>query len=63
MQKLMTIKQFCQRYRVSRSTVYRLFENGDLPRIYIGRSVRIKKEDANAWLASLHDKQESYDEI
>jgi len=44
---------FCDHYNVSRSTAYRLNERGELPFVHIGRSVRIRREDAEAWYASL----------
>ena len=45
--------RFCDYYNVSRSTAYRLHERGELPLVYIGRAVRIRREDAEAWYASL----------
>lgn len=43
---LLTVKDFCERYRVSRNTFYRL----GLPIIKIGCATRIKVADAEAWL-------------
>ncbi|HZU64993.1 MAG TPA: helix-turn-helix domain-containing protein [Novosphingobium sp.] len=51
--KLLSIKHFCEIYHVSRSTVYRLKAQGVLPFVYIGRAVRIRVEDAEAWANSL----------
>ena len=51
--KLMTITVFSRDYSVSRSTVNRLRARGELPVVHIGRAVRIKLEDAEAWAASL----------
>jgi excisionase family DNA binding protein len=51
--ELLTIGQFCERYYVSRSTVYRLFASGDLRRVVIGRAVRIKRIDAEEWFDTL----------
>ena len=53
MPALITLKGFCDEFKVSRSTAYRLHERGDLPFVYIGRSVRIRREDAALWFASL----------
>ncbi len=50
---LINIKQFCIRYAVSRSTVYREIEAGRLKTLKIGRSTRISEEEAQQWLASL----------
>jgi len=51
--KLLTLNKFCEHYGLSRSTVYRLHERGELPFVHIGRAVRIRLEDAEAWAASL----------
>ena len=53
MPALFTIMHFCDHYNVSRSTAYRLNERGELPFVHIGRSVRIRREDDEAWYASL----------
>jgi excisionase family DNA binding protein len=36
--------------RVSKMTVYRLVHNGDLPAVRVGRSFRVREEDANEYL-------------
>ena len=53
MPSLMTIADFQRTYNVSRSTVYRLRDRHELPFVHIGRSVRIRREDADKWYASL----------
>ncbi len=53
MPDLMTMKDFQEKYRVSRSTVYRLNERGDIPFVHIGRAVRIKATDAELWFNAL----------
>ena len=50
---LITIRDFQRNYNVSRSTVYRLQERGEIEFVHIGRSVRIPRESAEAWIASL----------
>lgn len=40
-------------YNVSRSTVYRLRDRGEIRFVHIGRSVRIPREDAERWYDSL----------
>ena len=50
---LITIEGFCDRFAVSRSTVYRLVENGDISLVKIGRASRIRLEDAERWAQSL----------
>jgi excisionase family DNA binding protein len=51
--KLMSLKVFCASYGISRSTAYRLHAKGVLPFVWIGRSVRIRAEAAEAWAESL----------
>lgn len=53
MARLMTIKQFMDRYQISRSTVYRLIASGALLTVKIGRAVRIPTESAEAWAKGL----------
>ena len=52
-QKFLTVNQFCQRFQVSRSTVYRLARARAFAIIKFGRSSRIALDDAEAWAASL----------
>lgn len=51
--KFLTLRQFGQRYQVSRSTVYRLAQTGAVTIIKFGRSSRIAFDEAEAWAASL----------
>ena len=53
MPALLTIDDFCRLYGISRSTAYRLINNQNINLVKIGRASRIKREDAEAWLASL----------
>jgi excisionase family DNA binding protein len=53
MHKLMTIKQFSERFNIGRSTVYREHDAGRLPFIKIGRASRISESDAEAWFDKL----------
>lgn len=55
MASLLTIQNFCEEYNVSRSTVYRLRDSGEVPHVHIGRTVRIRREDAVRWYQSLFD--------
>jgi excisionase family DNA binding protein len=52
---LITVKNFCDEYGVSRSTAYRLRDRGELRHVKIGRAVRIRREDAERWYESLQD--------
>lgn len=51
--KFITLGQFCQRYQVSRSTIYRLAHGGAFTIVKFGRSSRISLDEAEAWAASL----------
>jgi excisionase family DNA binding protein len=55
MPALITVKQFCTEYGVSRSTSYRLRDSGAVPHVKIGRATRIRREDAERWYESLRD--------
>ena len=57
MAALITIKQFAEEYNISRSTIYRLRDSGDVPHVHIGRATRIRREDVHSWYDSLQDKQ------
>lgn len=50
---MMKLPQFCERYATSRSAAYREISAGRLRVTKVGRAVRIKLEDAEAWAASL----------
>lgn len=47
------IVDFQRTYNVSRSTVYRLQERGEIRFVHIGRAVRIPREDAERWYAAV----------
>ena len=47
----LTIKEFLSYSRLSRSTVYRLMEQGTLPVGRVGRKRLIRRVDADAFLA------------
>ncbi|KPP89489.1 MAG: DNA binding domain, excisionase family [Erythrobacteraceae bacterium HL-111] len=53
MAALITVRDFCREYNISRSTAYRLRDRGDVPHVKIGRAVRIRREDAERWYESL----------
>lgn len=53
MAALLRITDFQSRYNVSRSTVYRLHDRGEIEFVHIGRTVRIPIESAERWYASL----------
>lgn len=43
----------CNRLTISRATFYRLAAAGAFPLIKIGRATRVRREDVEAWAASL----------
>jgi excisionase family DNA binding protein len=51
--QFLTISDFCQRFRVSRSTLYRQVNSGALPILKIGRSTRIPATAARQWAQAL----------
>lgn len=53
MEKLYTIKQVCDEFGISRSTVYRENKAGRLPFVKIGRATRIAASVVKAWLDRL----------
>lgn len=52
MSRLLTIPQTASRLHVSQDAVRRLIASGKLPRVSIGRSVRIDPTDIDAFVAS-----------
>ena len=48
--KFLTIAEVATMMRVSKMTVYRLVHNGELPAVRVGRSFRVREEDANEYL-------------
>ncbi|MEJ5913890.1 helix-turn-helix domain-containing protein [Pseudokineococcus sp. 1T1Z-3] len=49
---LMTVAEVAEELRVSRMTVYRLIERGELPAVRVGRSYRVPTAAAAAFLAA-----------
>ncbi|MFL2771725.1 MAG: excisionase family DNA-binding protein [Rhodospirillaceae bacterium] len=52
-QRCYTVWQFCREFNIGRSSVYRAFDEGKLKRLKIGKHVRIDKQEAERWYASL----------
>lgn len=50
---LLTVNEFCQRFRVSRASVYRMAAAGKLRLLKIGAATRISEAEAARWLQSL----------
>jgi excisionase family DNA binding protein len=53
MSQLLPIPLFCKQYGISRSTAYRLLASGQLVAVKIGKSTRVRGEDAERWAAGL----------
>ncbi|AWL95748.1 helix-turn-helix domain-containing protein [Bradyrhizobium ottawaense] len=50
---MLTVDEFCQRYRIGRTTFYRLHAEGKGPRVVkIGKCTRISEAAAADWLAA-----------
>lgn len=48
--KFLTVAEVAAMMRVSKMTVYRLVHSGELPAVRVGRSFRVRDEDANDYL-------------
>ncbi len=46
----LTIAEVASMMRVSKMTVYRLVHGGQLPAVRVGRSFRVREEDAHEYL-------------
>lgn len=53
MKTLISINEFLQTYGVSRSTAYRLRDQGKIRFVHVGRAVRIPAEDVATWYQDL----------
>lgn len=53
MSKLLSIRDACAEYGLSRSALYRQIDAGRIPLRKIGKSSRIARDDLDAWLAAL----------
>lgn len=47
--KLLTSKQACQRYSISKYTLYKWTSNKKIPYLKIGALVRFKREELEKW--------------
>jgi excisionase family DNA binding protein len=48
--KFLTVAEVASMMRVSKMTVYRLVHGGELPAVRVGRSFRVREEDANDYI-------------
>ncbi len=52
---LLTVAEVQEATRLGRTKVYELIREGKLPVIRIGRSVRIRRDSLDQWLADLEE--------
>jgi excisionase family DNA binding protein len=50
--RFVTVNEVAQLMRVSKMTVYRLINQGDLPAVRIGRGYRLREDDVHRYLDS-----------
>jgi excisionase family DNA binding protein len=50
LKEFLTINQLSEYLSIKRSTLYSLVETGELPHYRIGRLIRFKKQDIDAWM-------------
>ncbi len=50
--KFLTVAEVAAMMRVSKMTVYRLVHSGEMPAVRVGRSFRVREEDANEYIRS-----------
>ncbi len=55
--QLLTVDEVAQRLSLSRSKVYELLAEGDIPSVHIGRSRRVIAKELDKWIARLKEKQ------
>lgn len=48
----LTLAEMGEWLRVSRSTAYKMIHDEDIPIYRVGRSIRVKRQDVERWLAS-----------
>lgn len=49
--RFLTPQEVATHLRVSKMTVYRLLKSGELPHVKIGRSLRVREDDVDQYLA------------
>lgn len=53
MSELLTINDFAKVTNLGRTRIYELLKRGEVKAVKIGRRTLIRREDADAWIASL----------
>ena len=49
-ERLLTLKNICERLQISSVTGWRLYSERGLKVIHIGRAIRVRESDLQAWL-------------
>ncbi len=49
-ERLLTVQQAAALLRISRSGLYRLMQRGELPSVHLGRAVRLRASDVQAFI-------------
>jgi excisionase family DNA binding protein len=55
-QRLLSIKDISQQYKIGRSTIYKNVKNGQLTRVKVGRLTRFWRHVVEEWLRSCESK-------
>lgn len=53
--EVMTVSEVAEYLRVNPQTVYRKAKAGELPAVRIGRAIRFRRVELDAWLKSMVD--------
>ena len=53
MDRVFTVQEFCQHYKIGRSKTYLELDSGRLRAVKLGKKTLIRADDAEKWLASL----------
>ena len=51
--ELLTVPEFCRRYAISRTSLYREVSAGKLKLFKLGSHSRVMRQDADAWVSKL----------
>jgi len=54
--ELLTIREACDRLKLSRASLYRLIQRGELPTVRIGRARRVIREDLDRFITTLRSR-------
>lgn len=54
MENIYTIPEVARYLKLSKSKVYYMVQNGEIPHLKIGRNVRIREDDLKKWIEKYH---------